>query len=93
MLHSTFKLQPAAALHHGSTAATRLAALFTELLERQFPIELPGQRVRLRSAEAFAGQLAVHLNRALRQVTNKTTTQLIAGQLVQEAYALLRHTS
>ncbi|RZK33688.1 MAG: AraC family transcriptional regulator [Hymenobacter sp.] len=89
------KLQPATTLYHDSTAATRIASLFTELLERQFPIESPGQRVRLRSAESFAGQLAVHvnhLNRALKEVTGKTTTQLIARRLTQEAHALLKHT-
>ncbi|MFD1874996.1 helix-turn-helix domain-containing protein [Hymenobacter bucti] len=96
LLHSTLKLQPATTLYHDSTAATRIASLFTELLERQFPIESPGQRVRLRSAESFAGQLAVHvnhLNRALKNVTGKTTTQLIASRLVQEAHALLKHTA
>ena len=96
LLHTTLKLQPATSLYHNSTAAGRISSLFTELLERQFPIESPGQRVRLRSAEAFAGQLAVHvnhLNRALKEVTGKTTTQLIAGRLAQEAYALLKHTS
>lgn len=95
LLHSALKLQPATTLYHDSTAATRIASLFTELLERQFPIESPGQRVRLRTAEAFAGQLAVHvnhLNRALKQVTGKTTTQLIAARLVQEGHALLKHT-
>lgn len=95
LLHSTLKLQPATTLYHDSTAATRIASLFTELLERQFPIESPGQQVKLRTANAFAAQLAVHvnhLNRALKDVTGKTTTQLIATRLVQEAHALLKHT-
>jgi len=96
LVHSALKLQPATTLYHDSNAATRIASLFTELLERQFPIESPGQRVKLRSAESFAGQLAVHvnhLNRALKEVTGKTTTQLIASRLVQEAHALLKHTA
>ncbi|HEX8426333.1 helix-turn-helix transcriptional regulator [Hymenobacter sp.] len=95
LVHSAMKLQPAATLYHDSSAATRIASLFTELLERQFPIESPGQQVRLRNANAFAGQLAVHvnhLNRALKEVTGKTTSQLIADRLVQEAHALLKHT-
>lgn len=95
LAHGALKLQPATTLYHDSSAATRIASLFAELLERQFPIETPGQQVRLRSAQDFAGQLAVHvnhLNRALKQVTGKTTTQLIAERLVQEAHALLRHT-
>jgi len=95
LLHSALKLQPATTLYHDSTAATRIASLFTELLERQFPIESPGQQVKLRNAKAFAAQLAVHvnhLNRSLKDVTGKTTTQLIASRLVQEAHALLKHT-
>jgi AraC family transcriptional activator of pobA len=95
LVHSTLKLQPNTGIGHDSTAATRLTALFTELLERQFPIEAPGQRVKLRAAQDFAAQLAVHvnhLNRALKEVTGKTTSQLIQSRLVQEGHALLKHT-
>ena len=96
LVHSALKLQPATTLYKDSSAATRIASLFTELLERQFPLETPGQQVRLRNAHAFASQLAVHvnhLNRSLKEVTGKTTTQLIADRLVQEAHALLKHTA
>ena len=95
LIHSAQKLQPATTLYRESTAATRIASLFIELLARQFPIEVQGQRVKLRTAQAFASRLAVHtnhLNRALKVVTGKTTTQLLAERLVQEAQALLRHT-
>ena len=95
LIHGAQKLAPASVLYHGSSAALRITSLFTELLSRQFPIETPRQRVRLRTARAFAGQLAVHvnhLNRALKTVTGKTTTQLLAERLVQEAQVLLRHT-
>ena len=95
LIHSAQKLQPITTLYRESNAATRIASLFTELLARQFPIESPGQRVRLRTAQAFADQLAVHvnhLNAALKTVTGKTTTRLLAERLVQEAQALLRHT-
>jgi AraC-like DNA-binding protein len=95
LIHSAQKLQPATTLYRGSTAATRIASLFTELLARQFPIEVKGQQVKLRTAQDFATQLAVHtnhLNRALKEVTGKTTTQLLAERLLQEAQALLQHT-
>ncbi|WP_375419552.1 helix-turn-helix domain-containing protein [uncultured Hymenobacter sp.] len=95
LIHSTQKLEPAITLYRTGNAAIRIASLFTELLARQFPIESPEHRVRLRSAQAFAGQLAVHvnhLNRALKEVTGKTTTQLLAERLVQEGQALLQHT-
>ena len=95
LIHSAQKLAPAATLYRTDNAATRIASLFTELLARQFPIESPQQRVRLRSAQAYADQLGVHvnhLNRALKEVTGKTTTRLLAERLVQEAQALLHHT-
>jgi AraC-like DNA-binding protein len=53
------------------------------------------QQVKFRSPTEFASQLAVHvnhLNRALKEVTGKTTSQLIAERIVQEARALLKHT-
>ena len=95
LIHGAQKLAPAATLYRAGSAATRIASLFTELLARQFPLESPQHRVRLRTAQAYADQLAVHvnhLNRALKEVTGKTTTQLLAERLVQEAQALLRHT-
>ena len=95
LVHGAQKLAPASVLYHSSSAALRITSLFTELLSRQLPIETPQQRVRLRTARAFAGQLAVHvnhLNRALKTVTGKTTTQLLAERLVQEAQALRQHT-
>lgn len=75
--------------------AARLAASFQALQARQFPIISPAQRLTWRTAQACADQLAVHvnsLNRALKAATGKTTSQLLAERLVQEARALLRHT-
>jgi len=98
LIHGAQKLAMAPALgpRHPAGAAMRIASLFTELLARQFPIERPGQRVGLRTAQAFADQLAVHvnyLNRALKAATGKTTSQLLGERLAQEAQALLLHTS
>jgi AraC-like DNA-binding protein len=96
LVHSAQKMQPATStLYTGSNAATRVSTLFMELLERQFPIESPMQQLKFRSPTEFANQLAVHvnhLNRALKEVTGKTTSQLIAERVVQEARALLKHT-
>jgi AraC-like DNA-binding protein len=96
LIHSALKLQPAnSTLYTGSNASTRVSSLFMELLERQFPIESPAQQIVLRSAAEFANQLSVHvnhLNRALKETTGKTTTQLIAERIMQEARALLKHT-
>lgn len=97
LVHSTQKMQPAAGTHHSdSNAYTRIASLFTELLERQFPIESPMQRMLLRTPHDFATQLSVHvnhLNRSLKEVSGKTTSQLITERVSQEARTLLKHTS
>jgi AraC family transcriptional activator of pobA len=34
-----------------------------------------------------------HLNKVLKETTGLTTTELIAGRILQEAKALLRHTN
>ena len=68
--------------------------LFLELLERQFPIDENHPKVNLRSASEFAQQLNIHvnhLNRAVKAITEKTTTQIIAERILQEAKILLKH--
>ena len=96
VIHKGIKMQPAiSAYQTDKNANTRIASLFIELLERQFPIESLMQRMRLRNSADFAGQPAVHinhLNRALKSVTGKTTSRLITERILQEAGALLRHT-
>ena len=93
-IHGALKLEPVAE-PHGATATTRLAAAFGTLLASQYPIITPARRLALRTPQAFADALAVHvnyLNRALKAATGKTTTQLLAERLVQEARMLLLHT-
>lgn len=95
LIHYAMKLHPSEMLYQHPNAKARITAVFRELLERQFPIESPAQRFRLRSANDFAGQLSVHvnhLNRSVRETTGKTTTEHIAGRLANEARALLKHT-
>lgn len=95
LIHYALKMQPSETLHQHADAGSRITAVFVELLERQFPIESPDQRVRLRSASDFARHLSVHvnhLNRAIRGTTGKTTTDHIAERLTTEAKALLKHT-
>ncbi|MBD1394817.1 helix-turn-helix domain-containing protein [Mucilaginibacter glaciei] len=96
LMHYALKIQPQETLYKHPDANSRITAIFTELLERQFPIETPAQRFSLRSAKDFADQLSVHvnhLNRAIRQTTGKTTTTHIFERLTTEAKALLRHTN
>lgn len=96
IIHYALKMQPSETLYQHTDAKSRITAVFTDLLERQFPIESPAQRFALRSANDFAKQLSVHvnhLNRAIRDTTGKTTTAHIAERLTAEAMALLKHTS
>ena len=95
IVHYALKIQPSKNLYEHADANARITAVFTELLERQFPIETPSQQFSLRSAKDFASQLNVHvnhLNRAIRTTTGKTTTMHIFDRLISEAKALLKHT-
>ncbi|MBX2891004.1 MAG: helix-turn-helix domain-containing protein [Saprospiraceae bacterium] len=50
----------------------------------------------LRTASDFARQLNIHfnhLNRALKAITDKTTTQTIGERILQEAKITLRHSN
>jgi AraC family transcriptional activator of pobA len=96
IIHSALKLKPAQTNPEiGQKASARVASLFIELLERQFPIESPMQQMKLRTPADFANHLCIHvnhLNRSLKEMTEKTTSQLIAERILQEARALLKHT-
>jgi AraC-like DNA-binding protein len=96
ILHESLKLAPAAPFYQPGSSAARLSAQFLELLERQFPIASPQHALRFRNANEFARQLAVHtnhLNKALKEVTGKTTTEHISGHMEAEAKALLRNSN
>lgn len=95
LIHYGQKLQPLTALSTSQNAATRVTALFIELLERQFPIESPAQKLTLRKAKDYADRLAIHvnhLNKVLKESTGKTTTAIISNRIAQEAKVLLKQT-
>ncbi|MGL4629625.1 MAG: helix-turn-helix domain-containing protein [Leadbetterella sp.] len=93
----TMKMKPASKLSKQPiNASVRISTLFTELLERQFPIDDIHRPLTLRSASDYAKNLNIHvnhLNRALKETSNKTTSQLIIDRILQEAKVLLRQTS
>lgn len=97
LIHFALKIQPTTLLdNHAINASQRISTLFMELLERQFPIDDTHQKVQLRSASDFANQLNVHvnhLNRAVKDTTEKTTSQIIAERVLQEAKILLKHST
>ena len=95
LIHYGQKLQPMTALSAEKNASERIASLFIELLERQFPLESPHQILGLRTAKDYANRLAVHvnhLNKVLKEVTGSTTTEIIGKRIIQEAKILLKQT-
>lgn len=95
IIHESLKLEPVANNDLAKNAASRLSSVFLELLERQFPIETTGNPLQLRTAQHYAQHLNVHvnsLNRAVKEVTGKSTTTHITERIITEAKALLQHT-
>lgn len=96
IIHEAIRLQPAGkSTQQKINATTRIANVFLELLERQFPIESTQQRLELKTAQDYARELAVHvnyLNSSVKEVTGKPTTVHIADRIMSEARALLQHT-
>ncbi len=95
IIHSALKLHSVAIRKQAVSGSERLSQQFSELLERQFPIESTAQRLSLRFPIDFSQALRVHvnhLNKALKETSGKTTTMLITERLVQEAKILLKHT-
>lgn len=95
LMHEALKIAPLSTFETNVNASSRITSLFLELLERQFPIDSPGQSLKLKTANEYAQNLAVHtnhLNRSVKEITGKTTTQHISGRILKEAHALLKHT-
>lgn len=95
IIHEAMKMQTPNNKTFQGTASERISSLFMELLERQFPIDIPEHTLTMRSANDFARQLSVHvnhLNRTVKEITGKTTSEHISDRIIKEAYALLNHT-
>lgn len=79
--------------HGSSNSALRLFSLFDDLLVNQFQAQ---DVMKLRHPGDFASALLIHvnhLNRALKSVTGKTTSMLIAEKIIAESRMRLRHTN
>jgi AraC-like DNA-binding protein len=95
LIHVGLKLEPSLHQHckEPHSASSRITTLFLELLERQFPINESHAAMRFRNASDFAKQLNVHvnhLNRAIKETTQKTTSQVLAERILHEAKILLK---
>jgi AraC family transcriptional regulator, transcriptional activator of pobA len=93
LLYEGLKIQAKAHPDNAVNAATRITNQFLDLLERQFPIQSPEQSVRLKKAHEFAAGLSVHvnhLNAAVKGVTGKPTSTVIAERIISEGKVLLK---
>jgi len=96
IIHEALKMRPSENYHKHKNASSRIASVFLELLERQFPVESTDRPLQLKTAQDYAKGLNVHvnyLNRAVKEITGKPTTFHITGRVINEAKALLQHTS
>ena len=95
MIHETIRMHPAESFEPYQNASQRVASLFMELLERQFPIDSPEAFLKLKTPNDYAQTLSIHvnsLNRSVKEITGKTTSQQSTARIIKEAHALLRHT-
>lgn len=95
IIHESLKMEPSENYEQNKNASSRLTSVFLELLERQFPIETTANPLQLKTAQHYAQRLNVHinyLNRAVKEVTGKSTTAHITERIITEAKALLLHT-
>ncbi len=95
LIHTGQKLRSIPGTVNKTNAASRISTLFIELLERQFPIESDVQMIRLKTPVDFATALGVHinhLNKVLKEITGKSTSEIINSRIAEEAKILLKQT-
>ncbi len=97
LLHFAMKMEASSNFDRQQiNASQRISTLFLELLERQFPIDEVHPKIQFRTASDFASQLNVHvnhLNRSVKDTTEKTTSQIIGERILQESKILLKHSA
>lgn len=95
LLHEGLRLQPSSHDLQFTNASLRITNQFLELLERQFPVEGQHAPLAMKTAQDYAQQLSIHvnyLNRAVKQVTGRSTTTHISERISTEGMTLLQHT-
>lgn len=95
IVHEALQMRPAENFIQSNNASLRIVNQFRDILERQFPIENLNEPLKLKSAQDYASLLSVHvnyLNRAVKEITGKSTTTILAERIIAEAIALLRST-
>ncbi|MFH6943502.1 helix-turn-helix domain-containing protein [Flavobacterium sp. FlaQc-50] len=90
------KWTPPENLFQYGDANKRITMIFLELLEQQFPIQHKTDKLKLRVPNVYADEMFIHvnyLNRSLKKVTGKTTSQHLFERICTEAKILLKHTN
>lgn len=97
LIFAALKIRPSTQIFTERTnAAARITSLFMNLLENQFPIRNTIEGVTLRSASDFADQMSVHvnhLNKSVKEIMLKTTSEIITERILKEAKIMLQHSS
>ena len=96
IIYEALKMNPVKGYELQKNASARVTSLFIELLGRQFPIDSVQNQLKLKSAKDFSHHLSVHtnhLNKAVKEITGKTTTEYITARIILEANDLLKHTN
>ena len=97
LVHFGLKLEPSITEDNlPMNASQRISVLFLNLLEQQFQIENSNEVIALRSPSEFAERLNIHvnhLNRSIKEMLGKSTSQIIKERILQESKILLKHTS
>ncbi len=97
ILHYVMRSHPALIFEKTKANSNqRIYNLFLELLERQFPIDNIYQKVQVKAPSEFAEQLNIHvnhLNRVVKESSERTTSELIAERFLKESQQLLKQSN
>lgn len=96
LVHTAIKMQESNHYESYPNASRRIAELFIELLERQFPVDYPRITLPLRTPTDYASRLSIHvnhLNRVVKETTGKATSELIAERITKECTQYLLHSN
>ena len=96
LVHTALKMQDSNQYESHPNASQRITELFIELLDRQFPVDYPNAILSLRTPADNANRLSVHvnhLNKVVKEITGKTTSEMIAERIIKECTQHLLHTN
>jgi AraC family transcriptional activator of pobA len=95
LIHEALQMRTGEHYTQSTNAKIRIVNQFMDILERQFPIENLNTPLKFKTAKDYASALSIHvnyLNRAVKEITRKSTTVILTERIIAEAITLLRHT-